>query len=88
MFIDINALDEFDDGVNTDKVFKNVQRELFDCINNPIKMLKGVLAGEKYTMDTDTVVQLSNDYISAEHIFEQLTLDNWGAVRYGWILCR
>lgn len=78
MFIDINALDEFDDGVNTDKVFKNVQRELFDCINNPIKMLKGVLAGEKYTMDTDTVVQLSNDYISAEHIFEQLTLDNWG----------
>lgn len=78
MFIDINALDEFDDGVNTDKVFKKVQRELFDCINNPIKMLKGVLAGEKYTMDTDTVVQLSNDYISAEHIFEQLTLDNWG----------
>ena len=78
IFIDINALDEFDDGVNTDKVFKKVQRELFDCINNPIKMLKGVLAGEKYTMDTDMVVQLSNDYISAEHIFEKLTLDNWG----------
>ena len=61
MFIDINALHEFDDGVSVDVTFKKVQRELFDCINNPINMLKGVLAGKHYTLDTDTVVNLSND---------------------------
>lgn len=77
MFIDINALDEFDDG-HVSPAFKKVQRELFDCINNPIKMLKGVLAGQQFTMDTDMVISLSKDYIAAQHLFENLTLESFG----------
>lgn len=78
IFIDINALDEFDDGVHVNPVFKKVQRELFDCINNPIKMLKAVLAGQQFTMDTDMVITLSKDYISAQRLFDNLTLENFG----------
>lgn len=82
MFIDINPLDEFDDGIHVNPTFKKVQRELFDCINNPVRMLKGVLAGQKFTLDTDTVINLSKDYITAQHCFEQLTLDNFGQSGY------
>lgn len=78
IFIDIFPIDEFDDGVHVNPVFKQVQRELFDCINNPADMLRGILAGRQYTMDIDSIVALSNDYMKAEHVFEQLTLDNFG----------
>ncbi len=78
IFIDIFPIDEFDDGVHVDPEFKKIQIELFHCINNPINMLKGILAGKQYTMDTDAIVSLANDYIKAQHLFEQLTLENFG----------
>lgn len=77
MFIDINALDEFDDG-NVDVTFKKVQRELFDCINNPVRTLKEVIAGKQFTMNIDAIVALSKDYITAQRLFDQLTLENFG----------
>lgn len=78
IFIDINALDEFDDGIHVPPGFKVIQKELFYCINDPIKMLKDVIAGKQFAMDTDTVVALCNDYITAERLFDQLTLENYG----------
>ncbi|MGN0161805.1 MAG: phosphorylcholine transferase LicD [Lachnospiraceae bacterium] len=78
IFIDIFPIDEFDDGVHVNPVFKQIQRELFDCINNPLDMLRGVLAGKQYAMGTDLVVELANDYIKAQHLFDQLTLENYG----------
>lgn len=77
MFIDINALDEFDDG-HVNPAFKKIQRELYDCINNPVKMLKAVIAGQQFAMDTDMVIELSKDYMTAQHLFDNLTLENFG----------
>ncbi len=78
IFIDIFPIDEWDDGIHTNKAFKIVQRELFDCINNPTLLLKGILDGKQYAIDVDTMVELCNDYIKAQKIFEQLTLSNYG----------
>lgn len=77
IFLDIFPFDEFDDG-NADPVFKAIQRELFDCINNPVEMLKGVLAGKQYTMSVQDIMKYTEDYISAERVFDQLTLENMG----------
>ena len=78
IFIDIFPIDEFDDGIHVNAEFKKIQKELFNCINNPIDMLKGILEGKQYTMDIDSVISLSNDYIRAQHLFDQLTLENFG----------
>ncbi len=78
IFIDIFPIDEWDDEVNTNKAFKVVQRELFNCINNPTQVLRGILNGEQYAIDIDTTVELCNDYIKAQQLFEQLTLQNYG----------
>lgn len=78
IFIDIFPIDEFDDGIHVNPEFKAIQKELFNCINNPVDMLKGILAGKQYTMDIDSVVTLANDYIRAQHLFDQLTLENFG----------
>lgn len=82
IFIDIFPVDEFDDGVNVDLTFKAIQRELFDCINNPVDVLKGIIAGKQYILDRDTLVAFCNDYISAERVFEKLTLENYGKSEY------
>lgn len=74
----IYALDELDDGIHVNPVLKKVQRELFDCINNPIKMLKAVIADQQFTIDTDMIVNLSNGYIAAQYLFDNLTLENFG----------
>lgn len=78
IFIDIFPIDEWDDEVHTNKAFKIVQRELFNCINNPTQVLRGILNGEQYAIDIDTTVELCNDYIKAQQLFEQLTLQNYG----------
>jgi len=78
IFIDIFPIDEWDDEVHTNKAFKIVQRELFNCINNPTQVLRGILNGEQHAIDIDTTVELCNDYIKAQQLFEQLTLQNYG----------
>lgn len=78
IFIDIFPLDEFDDGVHVNPEFKRIQKDLFNCINNPIDMLKGVLEGKQYAMNTDAVIALANDYIQAQKLFDQLALENFG----------
>ena len=78
IFIDIFPIDEFNDGVNSNLEFKVIQRELFNCINNPVNVMKGIIAGEKYYLGMDNTVTLCNDYIQAQKLFEQLTLENYG----------
>jgi lipopolysaccharide cholinephosphotransferase len=78
IFIDIFPIDEFDDGIHVNPEFKQIQKELFNCINNPIDMLKGILAGKQYALGMDMVVTLANDYIQAQHLFDRLTLENFG----------
>ena len=78
IFIDIFPIDEFNDGVNSNLEFKVIQRELFNCINNPVNVMKGRIAGEKYYLGMDNTVTLCNDYIQAQKLFEQLTLENYG----------
>ena len=42
------------------------------------QVLRGILNGEQYAIDIDTTVELCNDYIKAQQLFEQLTLQNYG----------
>mgnify|MGYP000097865739 FL=1 len=78
IFIDIFPIDEFNDGVNSNLEFKVVQRELFNCINNPVNVMKGIIAGENYYLGIDNTVALCNDYIQSQKLFEKLTLENYG----------
>jgi lipopolysaccharide cholinephosphotransferase len=82
MFIDINAIDDLGDEGNVSPGFKRIQRELYSCINNPVGMLKGVLEGQQYALDRDTVVAMCNDQMTAQRCFEQLTLENAGQSDY------
>lgn len=82
IFIDIYPLDEFYEEGVTNPIFKSLQIELFHCINNPTFILNGIKEGNTYTMDTDSLLELCKDYIQAQTIFGEITLENYNQSNY------
>lgn len=72
IFIDIYPIDDARDDKEIGEAEKRMQREIFDCIMDPIKMLKGILAGEKYAIGNELVKELASDETKAQRLFESV----------------